>query len=173
MGYSGILQIIVVALKITKTPNLLHILEKGLEFLVTACESDITCHLPDEEFCRMKESISQCVHHIIGSLDQSSKLQTSSPVVRRFSKNSSMSFFFLTKVISMLITDIFFSSVVPVFPSSLSAETLSPLKSPMSSRKTSLQFSNDERLSNSLPTLPRRDSGNRFLSYGRIVNINL
>lgn len=76
----------------------------------------------------------------------------------------------------MLITYTFVSQiwcVVPVFPSSLSAETLSPLKSPMSSRKMSLQFSNDERLSNSLPTLPRRDSGNRFLSYERIMNIYL
>ena len=64
---------------------------QGLEFLVTACESDITCHLPDDEFKKLKDSVSQCVHHIIGSLDTSSKPQSSSSTVRRYSKNSSNS----------------------------------------------------------------------------------
>lgn len=81
-------------LKQTAHLLLLHffkLLSKGLEFLVTACESDITCHLPDEEFHKLKESVSQCVHHIIGSLHQDSKLQTSQPV-RRFSKPASIKF---------------------------------------------------------------------------------
>ena len=63
--------------------------EQGLDFLVTACESEITCHLSDDEFIKFKESVSQCVHHIIGSLDPTSKSQSPSPIIRRISKNSS------------------------------------------------------------------------------------
>lgn len=118
---------------------------QGLEFLVTACESDITYHLSDEEFCRLKESVSQCVHHVIGSLDHSSKTQSLSPAIRRFSKSS-----------------------MPVFPNSLSADSLSPSLSPMMSRKMSLNISREE-LSISFSTLPRRDSANDILPWKQRV----
>lgn len=55
-----------------------QIILQGLDFLGMACESEITCHLSDEDFIKLKESIGQCVCHIVGSLDHKN-LKVTSP----------------------------------------------------------------------------------------------
>lgn len=70
--------------------NILLLFLQGLDFLGIACDSEITCHLTDEEFTKLKESIGQCVCHIVGSLDQK-HLKVASPatVSRRLSRLAS------------------------------------------------------------------------------------
>lgn len=81
----------------------ISICSQGLDFLATVCESQITSQLSDEEFGKFKESIGQCVGHIIGStaLDTQSINVIGSSLkspqltsVRRFSKLTSNNFKF-------------------------------------------------------------------------------
>ena len=60
---------------------------QGLDFLATACDPEMTCHLTEDEFRRLKESIEECVAHVIGSAEASTSptSSTPSPTLRKLS----------------------------------------------------------------------------------------